>query len=93
MIPKEHIGIYGGGRTAIIDDFRRDTCVCGNVRTIRSSGQDKGQKHMLAAFMRAVRAGGPSPIPLDQLVSTTLTTFRIQDSIRTGTVVPVGWLS
>lgn len=91
-IPKEHIEIYGGGKTAIIEDFRRIQIASGgNVRIVRGRGQDKGQNNMLDAFAEALRSGVPCPIPLEQLVATTLTTFRVLDSIRTRTVMPVEW--
>lgn len=92
-IPKEHLEIYGGGKTAIIEDFRRIQIASGgNVKTIRSRGQDKGQNNMLDAFVRALNSGGPCPIPLEQLVATTLATFRVLDSIRSKTVMPVEWI-
>ncbi|HBK61438.1 MAG TPA: oxidoreductase [Firmicutes bacterium] len=91
-IPKEHVEVYGGGKTAIIEDFRRVQIASGgNVRAVRSRGQDKGQSSMLDAFVQAIHSGGPWPIPLDQLVATTLTSFRVLDSIRTREVIPVKW--
>jgi predicted dehydrogenase/threonine dehydrogenase-like Zn-dependent dehydrogenase len=93
-IPKEYIEIYGAGKTFVIDDFRRARCASGgSVRTIRGRGQDKGQAGTLSAFVNSVLGNGPAPIPFDELVSTTLTTFRILDSVSTGNEMPVTWLS
>ena len=40
------------------------------------------------AFVGGVSSGEP-PIPLEELVATSLATFRIQDSIRSGSVETV----
>jgi predicted dehydrogenase len=92
-IPKEYIEVYGAGKTFIIDDFRRARYASGgNVRTIRGRGQDKGQSGALSAFVDSVMGKRAVPIPFDELVYTTLTTFRILDSVRTGDEMPVEWL-
>jgi polar amino acid transport system substrate-binding protein len=91
-IPKEYLEIYGDGKTFIIDDFRRARYACGgNVRVIRGRGQDKGQRHELRAFVDAVLGKCPSPIPFEELVYTTLTTFRVLDSLRERREVKVEW--
>jgi polar amino acid transport system substrate-binding protein len=93
-IPKEYIEVYGAGKTFILDDFRRARYASGgNVRTIRGFGQDKGQAGTLSAFVESILGKRPVPIPFDELVYTTLTTFRVLDSIRTGSVMPIEWSS
>jgi hypothetical protein len=48
----------------------------GRKQTLRSRFlQDKGQRGELEAFAAAVRGRGESPIPFDEIVSTTLATF------------------
>jgi hypothetical protein len=39
--------------------------------------QDKGQKACAAAFLAAVRTGGPSPIPFDELVEVSRATIAL----------------
>lgn len=91
-IPKEYIEIYGEGKTFIIEDFRRARFARGNdIRVIRGRGQDKGQKAELLAFVEAVLGKRPAPIPFEELVYTTLATFRILDSVRERCEVAVGW--
>lgn len=91
-VPKEYIEIYGEGKIFIIEDFRRAKFAKGGgIRVIRGRGQDKGQKAELLAFVDAVLGKRPAPIPFDELIYTTLTTFRILDSIRKGSEVLVGW--
>ncbi|MGE5483294.1 MAG: bi-domain-containing oxidoreductase, partial [Bacteroidota bacterium] len=91
-IPKEYIEVYGEGKTFIIEDFRRARFArAGSVRNISGRGQDKGQKAELMAFVEAVLGQRSAPIVLEELVCTTLTTFRILDSIRERREVSVGW--
>jgi predicted dehydrogenase/threonine dehydrogenase-like Zn-dependent dehydrogenase len=91
-IPKEYLEVYGDGRTFILDDFRSGRFAeAGKVATWKSPGQDKGQSGELQALVAAIRSGGATPIPLDDAVFTTLTTFRILDSLRLGCEVNVGW--
>ncbi|MFL6255724.1 MAG: alcohol dehydrogenase, partial [Pyrinomonadaceae bacterium] len=84
-LPKERIEIFGGGRTFVIEDFRAATQYTGGRETrTRLRAQDKGQREEVRAVCAALRQGGPAPIPLEDLVNTTRTTFRILDSLRTG---------
>lgn len=91
-IPKEYIEIYGEGKTFIIEDFRRAKFASGgDVRVIRGRVQDKGQRAELLAFAEAVLGRRPAPIPFEELVYTTLATFRILDSMRERREIPVEW--
>ena len=51
--------------------------------------QDKGQKEMVRAFIAAVRDGGATPIPFGDIDVVTLATFRILESLRMRSVIPV----
>lgn len=91
-VPKEHLEIYGGGRTFILEDFRHARSAAGPaVSRWKCRDQDKGQQAEIRAFVEAVRGGGPSPIPLSEAVLTTLTTFRALDSLRRFEELPVDW--
>jgi predicted dehydrogenase len=91
-VPKEYLEVYGGGRTLILDDFRRARWAEGkSVARWKSRAQDKGQRGELEALLEAIRTGTPSPIPLAQAVLTTLASFRILDSLRWGRELPVDW--
>jgi predicted dehydrogenase len=90
--PKERIEVFGGGRVATIDDFRR-TRVSGTGRTVRHGGvfasQDKGHAAEMLALVRAVASGAPSPTSFESIVNTTRTTFAIVRSLESGTSVRV----
>lgn len=84
--PKETLDVTGSGRNARLDNFRRATVWTRSGRTVKRSliGQDKGQRAELAAFLAAVRAGGPMPIDLESLVSTTRATIAVGRSLASG---------
>jgi predicted dehydrogenase/threonine dehydrogenase-like Zn-dependent dehydrogenase len=75
-LAKERIEIFGGGKTFVIDDFRK-----GN------RDQDKGQRTQIRQICAAMLEGGPAPISLDELTATTRATFRVLDSLRSKCVV------
>jgi polar amino acid transport system substrate-binding protein len=86
-LPKEHIEIFGGGKTFIIQDFRSATLYerGRERRKIKLRGQDKGQAEEVRALCAMVKDNTPTPlIALDDLAATTRATFRIRESLRTG---------
>jgi predicted dehydrogenase/threonine dehydrogenase-like Zn-dependent dehydrogenase len=89
--PKETLDVTVDGATARLDNYQRVTVWTGRGKSGRRSlaGQDKGQRAQLAAFVAAVRTGGPMPIPLDSLAGTTRATLGVEESLATRT--PVAW--
>jgi predicted dehydrogenase len=89
--PKERLEIFGGGTTAVLDDFRRLELVHRGRKKVHKSRlrQDKGHQDECNAFIAAIRKGGPLPIPFEELLATTLTTFAIEKSLRSGEPVVV----
>jgi predicted dehydrogenase/threonine dehydrogenase-like Zn-dependent dehydrogenase len=82
--PKERIEVFCGGRVAVLDDFRSLELVSHGRRQMMRSRlrQDKGHQAEWEAFSQAVIAGGPPPIPYDQLFGVTETTLAVVNSIR-----------
>lgn len=67
--PKERIEIFNGGRVLQIDNFRRMRAWgWKNVSAPRVKGQDKGHSALAAAFVTAIREGGESPTPFDEVM-------------------------
>lgn len=84
-LPKEHIEIFGAGKTFVIEDFRsarfyRD----GREKKETLRQQDKGQPEEIRVACAVVAEGKPAPITLRELETTTRATFRVRDSLRTG---------
>lgn len=80
--PKEYMEVFCGHGIAVMDDFKEVRLIRkGKTRRMRMK-QDKGHKEELRAFVEAVLTGGDMPIPFESIVATTLTTFRILDSLE-----------
>ncbi len=87
-VSKEYVEAAAGGRTAILDNFRSLTTHAGNARSRkRLLNQAKGHAEEAAAFVRAVREGGPMPIDFATLVAVTRATFAAHQSLERGTAV------
>ena len=83
---------------AVLEDFRRlELARHGKKQTFRSPfRQDKGHRAELKAFADAIRGGGQTPIPFEEIVSSTLATLRIAESRSSGQrteVDPAAFLS
>ena len=81
---KERIEVFGGGRLAVIDDFREVILSVDGKRTVDRSAQDKGHNAEIAAFCDAIRTGGEWPITWEELRSTSLTAILAVRSLREG---------
>ena len=81
--PKERLEVFSAGRILQIENFRR-------LRTWGWAGrpgglrwrQEKGQRACAQAFVDAVRAGGQSPIPFDQVLEIARQTIHIENALR-----------
>ena len=87
-LAKEYVEVFGAQRAALLDNYRSLSLFSGNrKRKRRLLNQQKGFAEETAAFVSAVRSGGPMPIPFEQLVAVTQATFLALESLSTG--VPV----
>lgn len=87
--PKETLDLVADGKVLRLDDFVRAS-VHGRKKWVSSrlpKARDKGQNAELAAFIKAVRTGGPMPVPLDSLVATTAATLAVQAGLAGGAPV------
>ncbi|WP_155055762.1 bi-domain-containing oxidoreductase [Streptomyces blattellae] len=92
--PKETLDLVADGRALRLDDFVRASLFAdggaGRKRWVSSrlpKARDKGQNAELAAFIKAVRTGGPMPVPLQSLVATTSATLAVQAGLAGGAPV------
>ena len=89
-LAKERIEIFGGGKSFVIDDFRKATSYKnGHEEVITLRAQDKGQLDQARVVCETILKGTAAPIGLDELAATSVTTFRILDSLRTGERVDI----
>lgn len=82
---KEYIEVFGGGRSAQIDDFKEVALYSGDNTAKRSKlgVQDKGQKHMIAAWLEALQSGKPC-VDYACLMTTSLATVMAIESLGLG---------
>lgn len=92
--PKETLDLIADGKVLRLDDFVRASVysdgTVGRKQWVSSrlpKARDKGQNAELAAFIRAVRTGGPMPVPLESLVATTSATLAVQAGLAGGAPV------
>lgn len=89
--PKETLDLVADGKALRLDDFVRASVHGGDRKRWVSSrlpkARDKGQNAELAAFVKAVRTGGPMPVPLESLVATTAATLAVRAGLAAGAPV------
>jgi polar amino acid transport system substrate-binding protein len=84
-LPKERIEVFANGCSAVIEDFKSLSFYAGGKKTTKKLlSQNKGQKDEVRIFLDTIISGGENPIPFDEIYSTSLVTFKIIESIRTG---------
>lgn len=89
MLSKELCLIDGNGSTVTMDDFRTTYC-SGKLGERKLAGrQQKGFHEELAAVLEAVRNGRSMPIPAEEFINVTQTTFAIRKALRTGETIRV----
>ncbi|WBB61727.1 bi-domain-containing oxidoreductase [Streptomyces sp. WMMC500] len=89
--PKETLDLVADGKALRLDDFVRAAVYEGRRKRWAGPrlprGRDKGQRAELEAFLRAVRTGGPMPVPLPSLVATTAATLAVRTGLAGGAPV------
>jgi predicted dehydrogenase/threonine dehydrogenase-like Zn-dependent dehydrogenase len=89
-LAKERVEIFGAGKVFVLDDFRSGKTYKDNRESVVTlKAQDKGQADQVRAVCSSILSNAPAPISLDDLITTTRTTFRILDSLREATPVDV----
>lgn len=85
---KERIEVLGGGKMAVIDDFRELTLASGGkIEKQKTSG--KGHAEEVQAFIKAVKQGGDCPIKWSELRSVSLASILAVRSMREGVAIVV----
>ncbi len=84
-LPKERIEITGGMRAAVIDNFQRAFLYKnGKEKRIGTGKIDKGITGEVESFIVSVSTDRHELITFDELVNTTLATFRVMSSLSIG---------
>jgi predicted dehydrogenase/threonine dehydrogenase-like Zn-dependent dehydrogenase len=85
--PKERIEAFVDGETHVVENWVRLRSYgrrFGASRRLRfrRARQDKGHRAQIENWLRAVRSGGPAPIPLDELLEVSRWTLRLAELAR-----------
>lgn len=85
-MPKEYIEVFGNGVSMSMTDFRELVIYSNSkAKKTKSANQDKGFLAEFKAFKESVKSGKEA-ISFESIYNTTYATFKILDSIRSGTV-------
>ena len=87
---KETVEVFGGGRSAIINDFKETVLFSGDNKTEvkKLMAQDKGQKTMLDSWLKGLKSGEPC-ISYKCLMANSLATILAVESLTLGTTLAV----
>ncbi|HUO16874.1 MAG TPA: bi-domain-containing oxidoreductase [Verrucomicrobiae bacterium] len=80
---KERLEVFGGGSAAVLEDFRRLELVRHGRKEIVHSRwrQDKGHNAEWTAFVKSVQGKTDPPIPLNEIVCSTLATLQADQAV------------
>jgi predicted dehydrogenase/threonine dehydrogenase-like Zn-dependent dehydrogenase len=80
--PKERVEVFCGGQIAVLNDFvSLQTVKDGRKKEVKGA-QNKGWVDEWRVFARCIREGSEPPIPYEQLIGVTRSTFAVVKSLR-----------
>lgn len=87
---KETVEVFGGGRSATINDFKEATLYSGDSKceVKKLTSQDKGQKAMLDSWLTGLKSGEPC-VSYECLMANSLATILAVESLALGTTLIV----
>jgi predicted dehydrogenase/threonine dehydrogenase-like Zn-dependent dehydrogenase len=88
-MPKERVEVLGGGRMAVIDDFRERTLAHRGRQKRTRHAQDKGHQAEIRALADALVQGAAPPIAWRELKAVSLAAILAVQSLREGMPLPV----
>jgi predicted dehydrogenase/threonine dehydrogenase-like Zn-dependent dehydrogenase len=88
--PSERIEVFGGGRTAVVDNWNRVELWSGGNCRRTSGAKDKGHSSEFARFLAVCREGGAWPISWQELHAVSWAAMAAVESLRCGYPVEYG---
>lgn len=81
--PKEKLEVFAAGKILALDNFRK---LYGygfkNFNKMKLWSQDKGHNEGVSSFIHAIENSKESPIPIEDIIEVTATTFDILENIK-----------
>ena len=81
-VPKEMLEVFGSGKTAIMNNFKRVDFFENNRITKKKYDGSKGHKEEIEHFLSVIKGENNNPISSNSLFETTAVTFKILESLR-----------
>lgn len=89
-MPKEYLEVFAGGMSAVVEDYKSTAIYAkGKKEAKKLMNQDKGQKNEVTLFLEACASGGAPVISFEEIVNTSLATFKVHESLIRGESVKV----
>jgi predicted dehydrogenase len=89
-LPAERIEVFGGGRSAVINNWDHIELYRDGSAKAARGGKDKGHSTEFSAFIEACRAGGAWPIPWEELYGVSWASLMAVQSLREGGPIELG---
>jgi predicted dehydrogenase/threonine dehydrogenase-like Zn-dependent dehydrogenase len=86
-VPKEYFEVFCEGAVARLEDFEILQLVRDRKTKRFTSARDKGHRRELQLTLESMVGGTNAPIPFEEIIEVTETTFSIAEAIATGQVV------
>ena len=83
-VPKERVEVFGGGRGAVLDDFRVVELTAGAGRARRRRAPGKGYEEQFAAFVRSLKGESPPEVTAMDGLRATACALAAMDSLASG---------
>jgi polar amino acid transport system substrate-binding protein len=83
---KEYLEVIGGGMSAKMWDFKKVELFSPTKKIKKNFSGDKGHDEEMKTVAEALKSGKQGIIPFEELILTTLTTFKVLESIKEGRV-------
>jgi predicted dehydrogenase/threonine dehydrogenase-like Zn-dependent dehydrogenase len=84
---KERIEMFGGGTSAVIDDFTHTAVTRSGKAVHLKTAQDKGHKEELARFVAMLTTVAPPPMSLAELRNSSAATIAVIEALAVGTPI------
>lgn len=92
-LAKEYVEVFQGGKSATLRDFKELSLYSSREKREKVLNQNKGQADMVAEFIKAARGVIEPPIPYAEIYLSTLVTFKILESLRSGEAIQLPKIS
>jgi len=83
--PRERVEVFKGNSVGLIDNFREMIFISNRERKKKKGKLDRGHKKEFEIFIKSIKEG-KAPVRFEEYYMTTLTTFKIIESLNTNRV-------